>query len=89
MGLWRPFHLEVIHELIFKEKTCSSTELDCVADQDIDGDDCLENCEGTIVDDVKLSSSLNGEELAEIISDYEKFKYPYFANLTYPVDMKG
>ena len=63
--------------------------MDCVADQDIDGDDCLENCEGTIVDDVKLSSSLNGEELAEIISDYEKFKYPYFANLTYPVDMKG
>ena len=42
-----------------------------------------------IVDDVKLSSSLNEKELAEIISDYEKFKYPYFANLTYPDEMKG
>ena len=63
--------------------------MDCVANQNLDTDNCLEHCDGMIVDDVKLSSSLNEKELAEIISDYEKFKYPYFANLTYPDEMKG
>ena len=63
--------------------------MDCVAEQNIDADNCLEHCEGTIVDVVKLSSSLNKEALAEIISDYERFKYPYSANLTYPEEMKG
>ena len=76
--------------MIIKERTCSSTELDCVSDQDIDADDCLEHCNGIIFDDVmELSSSLNEKGLAEIISDYEKFKYPYSANLTYPIEMKG
>ena len=63
--------------------------MDCVSDQDIDGDNCLEHCDGPIVDVVKLSSSLNEDALAEIISDYEKFKYPYSANLTYTEEMKG
>ena len=63
--------------------------MDCVVDQYIEADNCLEHCEGTIVDVVKLSSSLNELELAGIISDYEKFKYPYSGNLTYPVKMNG
>ena len=80
--------MQITHERII-QKTCSSTELDCVSDQDIDADDCLERCEGPIVEVVKLSSTLNEEALAEIISDYERFKYPYSANLTYPEEMKG
>ena len=91
MATWQitKYKPEVIYDWVIQTRTCSSIELDCVAKQDIDGDDCLEHCEGTIVDVVKLSSSLNELELAGIISDYEKFKYPYSGNLTYPVKMNG
>ena len=91
MATWQiiKYKPEVIYDWIIQTRTCSSIELDCVNEQNIDGDDCLEHCEGTIVDVVKLSSSLNKEALAEIISDYERFKYPYSANLTYPEEMKG
>ena len=61
--------------------------MDCIADLDIARDDCLENCEGIIVDVGRLYSEK--EELAEMISDYEKFKHPHSANLTYPNSMKG
>ena len=71
--------------MFIQTKTCSNTELDCIADLEIAADDCLENCEGIIVDVSRLHSEKEG--LAEIISDYEKFKYPY--NLTYPRTMKG
>ena len=80
--------MQVTHERTI-QKTCSSTELDCVSEQDIEADDCLENCEGPIVEVFKLSSSLNEQGLAKIISDYERFKYPYSSNLTYPVEMNG
>ena len=75
--------------MIIQTRTCTSTDLECVSDQDLDADDCLEHCDGLIVDVFKLSSSLNEKQLAEIISDYEMFKYPYSANLTYPDEMKG
>ena len=73
--------------MIIKTKTCSSTELDCIADLEIAADDCLENCEGLIVDVGRLYSEKEG--LDEMISDYEKFKYPHSDNLTYPNSMKG
>ena len=73
--------------MIIQTKTCSTTELDCIADLGIAADDCLENCEGIIVDVSRLHSEK--EELDEIISDYEEFKYPHSANLTYPKRMKG
>ena len=72
-----------------QERICSSTELDCFADQDIETENCLERCSGIIVDVEKVSRSLNEEGLADVISDYEKFKYPYYDNLTYPIQMKG
>ena len=78
-----------IYYLIIQTKICSSAELDCVAQIDVAAEDCLEHCEGLVVDVGKLPSGLNQEALAEIISDYEKFKYPFFSDLTYPVSMKG
>ena len=73
--------------MMFQTKTCSTTELDCVAGLEVPADQCLENCEGIIVDVGRLQSEK--EDLAEMISDYEKFKYPHSANLTYPSTMKG
>ena len=78
-----------MHPVIIQTKICSPTELDCVAQIEVAAEDCLEHCEGLVVDVGKLHSGLNQEELAEIISDYEKFKYPFFSNLTYPITMKG
>ena len=37
----------------------------------------------------RLDSVSNEEGLARIISDYEKYKDPQSANITFPVVMKG
>ena len=78
-----------MHSVIIQTKICSPAELDCVAQIDVAAEDCLEHCAGLVVDVGKLPSGLNQEALAKIISDYEKFKYPFYSNLTYPVAMKG
>ena len=36
-----------------------------------------------------LDSVSNEEELARYISDYEKYKDPQSANITFPIGMKG
>ena len=61
--------------------------MDCIANLEEAADDCLEYCEGIIVDVGRLHSEKEG--LADMISDYEKFKYPHSDNLTYPHSMKG
>ena len=71
--------------MIFKTPTCTPAGLDCVAGLEVPPAQCLESCEGPVVDAGRLQSQR--EALAEIISDYENFKYP--PNLTYPTTMKG
>ena len=68
---------------------CSPSALDCVAGVRVPDGDCLEHCQGSIMGVERLDSVSNEEGLARIISDYEKYKDPQSANLTFPVGMKG
>ena len=49
-----------------------------------DTEDCLEQCEGTIADVVRLDIDSNEEGLETLLQDYETFKFPQSNNLTYP-----
>ena len=68
---------------------CSPSSLDCVGRVTVPDGECLENCQGSIMGVERLDSVSNEEGLARIISDYEKYKDPQSANLTFPVVMKG
>ena len=68
---------------------CSPSSLDCVGRVTVPDGECLENCQGSIMGVERLDSVSNEEGLARIISDYEKYKDPQSANLTFPVGMKG
>ena len=50
----------------------------------VDTEDCLEQCEGTIADVVRLSNAKNEDGLKPLLEDYELFKFPDLENLKYP-----
>ena len=51
----------------------------------VDTEDCLEQCEGTIADVVKLSDVKHeSNELKALLEDYELFKFSDLDNLKYP-----
>ena len=70
-------------------EVCSSSSLDCVGRVTVPDGECLENCQGSIMGWERLDSVSNEEGLARYISDYEKYKDPQSANITFPVGMKG
>ena len=70
-------------------RTCSAKDLDCVHHVSVDGDTCLERCQGTIADVIKLNNPVNVEALQETLQQYEQYKLPHSVNLTYPSSMKG
>ena len=51
---------------------------------DLDTEDCLELCEGTIADVDRLNIDKNEEGLHTLLLDYERFKFSASMNLTYP-----
>ena len=50
----------------------------------MDTEDCLEQCEGTIADVLRLSFVKNEDGLKPLLEDYEKFKFSDLDNLKYP-----
>ena len=57
--------------------------------EDVVEADCLEQCEGTVVDVQRLDGVRDEEGMAKFIRDYERYKYPDWDNLTYPEGMKS
>ena len=57
--------------------------------EDVGEADCLEQCEGTVVDVQRLDGVRDEEGMAKFIRDYERYKYPDWDNLTYPEGMKS
>ena len=72
-----------------QSKICSSTELDCINNVVVPEGECLEQCDGSIVEVQRLSTVKNEDGLATFLSHYEKYKNPEKTNLTFPNRMKG
>ena len=70
-------------------RLCSPPELEGAAGVTVGGEECLERCEGPIVDVERLPSTKNQEGLAGLLSLYEDIKYPHHQNINYPFPMQG
>ena len=57
--------------------------------EDVGEADCLEQCEGTVMDVLKVNGERDLEGMAKFIEDYERYKYPDWDNITYPEGMKS
>ena len=60
-----------------------------MAEVTVGGEECLERCEGSIVDVERLPSIKNEEGLAGLLALYENIKYPHHNNISYPTAMRG
>ena len=74
---------------IFNNKIppCSPTGLDCVERITVGKDECLEHCEGTILDvamEGLTKDGLDEETHKQIVAEYENYKYPNSSYLPYP-----
>ena len=70
-------------------RVCSPLELDSIAGLTVGGEECLERCQGPIIDVEREPSLKNEEALAGLLAKYENIKYPQHNNVTYPSAMKG
>ena len=70
-------------------RLCSPPELDGVGGVTVGGEECLERCQGPIIDVERLTSLKNEEALAGLVAQYENIKYPHHSNISYPFAMKG
>ena len=71
-------------------RTCSSEDLDCVERlSPEDTEDCLERCEGTIVEVTKLDSAREETVMDSFIREYQQYKHLHSDNLSYPQTMRG
>ena len=72
------------------ERICSPSQLECVEGVQVDQEDqCLENCQGTIVEVQKVNSFINQDSLTQYLADLEKYKFPEGTNLSFLYDMKS
>ena len=49
--------------------------------------DCVERCQGTIMDAVRFNSKRDMEGTRLFQNEYEEYKFPY--NISYPSAMEG
>ena len=74
--------------MMFQIPLCTSSQLDCFVK--VKKARCLQQCEGLSLHLDRLHTSQKNEEGTALFSqDYEKYKNPDMANLTYPTSMKG
>ena len=63
-------------------RTCSSEDLDCVETLPaVDTEDCLERCEGTIMDVTRLSSVREETVMDSFTREYQLYKHQQSDNL--------
>ena len=59
-----------------KVAVCSSEDLDCVESIQIDSNDCIERCDGIIVDSYKENKQNDLSRIKELLVEYENYKLP-------------
>ena len=69
---------------------CSPKDLDCVNKIKVRNEECLERCEGTIMDVERVDTELDTEGLAQLMKDYDQYyKNKDFSQIVLPDIMKG
>ena len=58
-----------------KVPVCSSDDLDCVESVKIDDKECIEKCDGIIVDAINQNKQKDFSNIQELLMEYENYKF--------------
>ena len=73
----------------FQVSICSSEDLDCVESVKIDSNDCLERCDGIIVDAIDENKPKDNSKIKQILAQYENYKFPNKSEVPFPFSLNG
>ena len=72
-----------------KVPVCSSDDLDCVESVEIDGQECIERCDGIIVDAINQNKPKDNSKIEQLLTEYENYKYPNKTDVPFPFSLRG
>ena len=73
----------------WKVAVCSSEDLDCVESIQIDSNDCIERCDGIIVDAYKQNKQKDYSKIQNLLKDYENYKFPNNTDVPFPSSLES
>ena len=86
--MWSPLLED--HSNNVQAKTCSPSQLDCVALVSVVDSSCVKECEGIVADIVKTHNEFDEtRELETLYREYEEFKSRNASKIKYSGYMKG
>ena len=68
---------------------CSSEHLDCVESVKIDNKECIERCDGIIVDAINQNRPKDNSKIEQLLADYENYKFPNKTDVPFPYKLSG
>ena len=68
---------------------CSSEDLDCVESVKIDNKDCIERCDGIIVDAINQNRPKDNSKIEQLLVEYENYKFPNKNDVPFPFSLNG
>ena len=72
-----------------KVPVCSSEDLDCVESVEIDSKDCIERCDGIIVDAINQNKPKDNSKIEQLLKEYEFYKFPNKSDIPFPSSLNG
>ena len=78
-----------LNKISSKVSVCSSEDLDCVESIQIDSNDCIERCDGIIVDAINQNKPKDNSKIQELLMEYENHKFPNNTDVPFPFSLNG
>ena len=75
--------------LCSKVPVCSSEDLDCVESVEIDSKECIERCDGIIVDAINQNKPKDNSKIEQLLKEYENYKFPNKTYVPFPFSLNG
>ena len=68
---------------------CGPKDLDCVESVQTVGGDCIERCDGLIVDANNQNKLKDNTKLDKLLTEYEDYKFPNKSSVPIPYFLNG
>ena len=72
-----------------KVPVCSSEDLDCVESVEINSKECIERCDGIIVDAINQNKPKDNSKIEQLLIEYENYKFPNKSDVPFPFSLNG
>ena len=68
---------------------CSSEDLECVESVKINRKECIERCDGIIVDAINQNKQKDNSKIEQLLVEYENYKFPNKNDVPFPFSLNG